>query len=211
MIKGVIFDVDGTLLDSMEIWSDAGARYLQTLNIEAEPNLGNILFSMSLEEGGAYLKKQYALEFSEEEIIHGVLDIIGDFYRNEVRLNENMRDILEEYRAKDIPMVLATTSDKELVTAALERLGILGYFRRIFTASELNTSKREPLIYLAAAEFMKTAPEETAVYEDAEYAINTAKKAGFYTIAVYTEACSENWEHISSMADTTIADVTAKK
>lgn len=201
MIKGIIFDVDGTLLDSMEIWSDAGARYLQTLNIEAEPNLGNILFSMSLEEGGAYLKKQYALEFSEEEIIQGVLDIIGDFYRNEVRLNENMREILEEYRAKGIPMVLATTSDKELVTAALERLGILGYFRRIFTASELNTSKREPLIYLAAAEFMKTAPEETAVYEDAEYAINTAKKAGFYTIAVYTEACSENWEHISSIAD----------
>lgn len=201
MIKGIIFDVDGTLLDSMEIWSNAGARYLQTLNIEAEPNLGNILFSMSLEEGGAYLKKQYALEFSEEEIIQGVLDIIGDFYRNEVRLNENMREILEEYRAKGIPMVLATTSDKELVTAALERLGILGYFRRIFTASELNTSKREPLIYLAAAEFMKTAPEETAVYEDAEYAINTAKKAGFYTIAVYTEACSENWEYISSIAD----------
>lgn len=201
MIKGIIFDVDGTLLDSMEIWSDAGARYLQTLNIEVEPNLGNILFSMSLEEGGAYLKKQYALEFSEEEIIQGVLDIIGDFYRNEVRLNENMREILEEYRAKGIPMVLATTSDKELVTAALERLGILGYFRRIFTASELNTSKREPLIYLAAAEFMKTAPEETAVYEDAEYAINTVKKAGFYTIAVYTEACSENWEYISSIAD----------
>ena len=82
MIKGVIFDVDGTLLDSMEIWEDVGVRYLNSIGIEAEPDLGTVLFTMSIQEGAAYVKEHYHLSQEPEEIVQGVLDIISNYYKN---------------------------------------------------------------------------------------------------------------------------------
>ena len=79
MIKGVIFDVDGTLLDSMEIWEDVGVRYLNSIGIEAEPDLGTVLFTMSIQEGAAYVKEHYHLSQEPEEIEQGVLDIISNY------------------------------------------------------------------------------------------------------------------------------------
>ena len=73
MIKGMIFDADGTLLDSMPIWDDLGVRYLKELGVEAEPGLPEILFRMSLEESAAYMKRTYGLSQTEEEIRRGVL------------------------------------------------------------------------------------------------------------------------------------------
>ena len=76
MIKGVIFDVDGTLLDSMEIWEDVGVRYLNSIGIEAEPDLGTVLFTMSIQEGAAYVKEHYHLSQEPEEIVQGVLPFL---------------------------------------------------------------------------------------------------------------------------------------
>ena len=83
MIKGVIFDIDGTLLDTMPFWSDVGARYLRSIRAEAREGLGNILFSMTLEEGARYLKETYALPYTEKEIRSGVLEQIAHFYQKE--------------------------------------------------------------------------------------------------------------------------------
>ena len=94
MRKGAVFDVDGTLLDSMPIWEDAGARFLAGLGIKAEENLGEIMFRMSLDEGAAYLKKTYNLDMTEERVKKGILGVINDFYvRNLVELpkkNDNL-------------------------------------------------------------------------------------------------------------------------
>lgn len=86
MIKSAIFDVDGTLLDSMKIWDNAGERYLSTVGKTAENGLSEKLCDMSLTEGAEYMKKQYALSFSTDEIVSGVLKIIEDFYFYEVGL-----------------------------------------------------------------------------------------------------------------------------
>ena len=87
MIKGAIFDVDGTLLDSMGIWKDVGVRYLNSIGIEAEPDLGNILFTMSIQEGVQYVKEHYHLSQEIEEIEQNVLDIISDYYKETAPLN----------------------------------------------------------------------------------------------------------------------------
>lgn len=86
MIKSAIFDVDGTLLDSMKIWDNAGERYLSSVGKTAENGLSEKLCDMSLTEGAEYMKKQYALSFSTDEIVSGVLKIIEDFYFYEVGL-----------------------------------------------------------------------------------------------------------------------------
>ena len=95
MIKSAIFDVDGTLLDSMKIWDNAGERYLSSVGKTAENGLSEKLCDMSLTEGAEYMKKQYALPFSIDEIVSGVLKIIEDFYFYEVGLKNGTKEILQ--------------------------------------------------------------------------------------------------------------------
>lgn len=204
MIKAVIWDADGTLLDSMPIWDDVAARYLISIGVKPETNLGDVLFTMSLEEGAEYMKKYYNLRETCEQIIDGILGIIDNFYKFDVQLKPGIKKLLENYRQNDIPMVVATTSDDKLIAAAFKRLGIADYFCRIFTATELHTTKKESLIYQTAARFMGCKASETIVYEDVLHAIRTAKDAGFQTAAVYDEASAYDWNEISTIADSTI-------
>ncbi len=206
MIKGVIFDIDGTLLDTMPFWTDVGARYLKSVHVEAREGLGRILFSMTLEEGTRYLKEAYSLPYTEEEIRRGVLDQIAHFYQQEADFKPGMKEILRKYHEAGTPMVLATTNDRQLAVNAFTRLGVMDWFHGIYTATELNTSKKEPFIYETAARSMGTLIEETAVYEDVLHAIATAKKAGFHTVAVYDSCSEDDWDEIIEIADETIGD-----
>lgn len=94
MIKGAIFDVDGTLLDSMEIWMDAGARYLRRNGVEPEERLSEILYPMTMAEGAEYVKEHYQLAFALDEIIKGVLDTVRDFYFYEAPVKPGAKDLL---------------------------------------------------------------------------------------------------------------------
>ena len=108
MGKGAIFDVDGTLLDSMPIWEDAAARFLAGLGIRAQEGLGDIMFRMSLDEGAVYLKNTYGLDMSVEEVKAGVLGVIRDFYVNQVQPKAGVREFLKELSSRRMPMYIAT-------------------------------------------------------------------------------------------------------
>ena len=201
MIKGAIFDVDGTLLDSMEIWEDVAIRYLKSIGVEAEPDLPEVMFTMSLPEGAAYVKEHYRLTRETDEIIQGVLDIIRNYYEETAPLKPGVTKILEELSRKRIPMTVATSNNKEEVEAAFKRLGIASYFSRIFTCEEVGAGKTRPDIYMKAAEYMGTRPEETVIFEDVLHAIRTAKKAGFLAVGLYDEASKADQEEIKKEAD----------
>lgn len=201
MIRGAIFDIDGTLLDSMPIWNDCGAVYLRKLGVTQEPGLGELLFPMTLEQSSAYLKEHYGLRRSEAEIRQGVLEVVAEFYREQAPLKPGAKELLEQLRDRGIPMILATTGDAVLARAALERLGVWQFFRGMLTASELQTSKHEPKIYLEAASLLGTEPAETAVFEDVLYAVETAKAAGFFTVAVADDASAGDEAALRHVAD----------
>ena len=203
-LRGAIFDADGTLLDSMHIWRELGARYLQSLNITPEENLSAKLYPMSLEQSCRYLRDHYGLRDSEGDIQSGILGIIEGFYREEVTLKDGVREFLPAMREKGIQMVIATSGNRDLLLSALERNGIAEYFDEIFTCSELSTTKHEPDIFLACAEFMSLKPENVGVFEDALFAVETAKRAGFVTFGVADESNVHQWEMIQSTADYTI-------
>ena len=208
MIRGAIFDVDGTLLDSSAVWDDAGAKYLATLGITAEAGLGRKLFTMSLDEGAAYMKDTYHLQQSREEIFTGVLQVVEDFYYHEAPLKEGAADFVYSLADRGIPMVIASSSKKEHITAALTRLGIKHYFRQIFTCNEVGIGKHNPKIFLEAAALLETAPEETWVFEDGLYAMKTAKAAGFHVLGVYDQPSSGDWEEIQQTADLAVKALT---
>ena len=185
MIKGAIFDVDGTLLESMEIWETAASLYLRKLGICPQAELSRILYAMSMEEGAKYLIQTYHLLYDEATIIDGIYQVIADFYQYEVRTKKGVKEFLLSLSSKQIPMVIATSGNRELVEVALKRLGIRSYFQEIFTCSDLQTTKAEPTIYTEAAAFLSLNPKETMVFEDALFALETAYLAGFPTTRVY--------------------------
>ena len=205
-IKGTIFDADGTLLDSMGVWSRLGEIYLDSLKIKSEPELSAILFPMSLEEGSLYLKEHYVPDMSREEIQSGILDIICDFYKYEVKTKKGVPEFLENLRLKGIPAVIATAGDTSLLRAALERLGILCCFNGIYSCGELDTTKKSSYIYEFAARSMGTAASETVVFEDSLTAIKSAKSGGFYVVAVEDEESISERCEIKKTADNYIKD-----
>ena len=201
MINGVIFDVDGVLLNSMPIWENLGELYLQELGIEAEKNLGKKLFTLSMEEAAEYLISQYNLDKSVEEVVSGFVRAVKEFYEERVPLKEGVREYLNEFRARKIPMVIATSGDRRNTEAALKRLKIYSYFQGIYTCSEIGSGKDQPDIYFAAALQMDTDPEQTWVFEDTYQALRTAKHAGFKTVAVYDKANDKDLAQIWNTAD----------
>ena len=201
MIKGVIFDVDGVLLNSMPVWENLGELYLRHLGIEAEKDLGTKLYTMSLEQSAEYLTETYHLDLAPEQVIAGVNREVKGFYASRVPLKEGVRQYLNEFHEKGVPMVIATTGDRQNAQAALKRLNVLRFFQGIFTCSEIGSSKNEPDIYYAAALQLDTDPGQTLVFEDAYHAIRTAKKAGFKTVGVYDRANDRDLAHIWNTAD----------
>ena len=176
-----IFDVDGTILDSMEVWNTLASQYVQSLGMAPEKNLDEIVSDMSLEQSATYLKNHYKINKQEERIISEVLNFISDFYEYEVKLMPGFKEFISHY---DSMNVIGTSCDEELVKIALNRLGVLNYFEDIITCSKVNKSKNDPDFYLACAQVLKQRPKDIVVFEDADYCIDVARKVGFKVIKI---------------------------
>ena len=131
MVKGVIFDVDGVLLNSMPVWENLGELYLQKFGIQAEKDLSEILYEMSLKEAAEYLISHYGLKQTVEEVTKGIVKEVEQFYVEKVPLKEGVREYLKELKERKIPMVIATSGDRKNAEAALKRLKVFSYFEGI--------------------------------------------------------------------------------
>lgn len=176
-----IFDVDGTILDSMEVWNTLASQYVQSLGKVPEKNLDEIVSDMSLEQSATYLKNHYKINKQEERIISEILNFISDFYEYEVNLMPGFKEFISHY---DSINVIGTSCDEELVKIALNRLGVLNYFEDIITCSKVNKSKDDSDFYLACAQALKQRPEDIVVFEDADYCIDVARKVRFKVIKI---------------------------
>ena len=176
-----IFDVDGTILDSMEVWNTLASQYVQSLGMAPEKNLDEIVSDMSLEQSAIYLKNHYKINKQEERIISEILNFISDFYEYEVKLMPGFKEFISHY---DSMNVIGTSCDEELVKIALNRLGVLNYFEDIITCSKVNKSKDDPDFYLACAGVLKQKPKDIVVFEDADYCIDVARKARFKVVKI---------------------------
>lgn len=206
MIKGAIFDVDGTLLDSMFIWDELGSRYLESLKLVPEENLSDILFPMTLEESSSYLKKRYKILKSEEEIRDEIVSILKEFYIYEVKLKSGAISCLEMLKEHHIPMVITTIGDVELIQSALSRLGIDSYFQEILTCEQYHTTKHTSLIYQKACECLNLPCSNVIVFEDVLHAIISAKEAGCYVVAMEDESSKKDRTKIVEVADEYLTD-----
>lgn len=183
MIKFAIFDLDGTLLDSSEMWRTLGSRYLTFLKKTPEDGLTEKLAEHTMITGARYLREQYDIPYSAEEIVRHLTRMIESYYTEEVSLKEGVPKLLSALRSHCVYMSIATVSDERLGIQALERLGIGDFFAGAVSCSNYGP-KTSPDVFLAAADLIYAIPEETIVFENSLYAVRTAKKAGFVTAAV---------------------------
>lgn len=183
MIKFAIFDLDGTLLDSSEMWRTLGSRYLTFLKKTPEDGLSEKLAEHTMITGARYLREQYDIPYSAEEIVRHLTRMIESYYTEEVSLKEGVPKLLSALRSHCVYMSIATVSDERLGIQALERLGIGDFFAGAVSCSNYGP-KTSPDVFLAAADLIYAIPEETIVFENSLYAVRTAKKAGFVTAAV---------------------------
>ena len=185
MIKGAIFDFDGTLVDSMFIWDSFGEDYLRSLGKEPRECLAETFKTFTLEQSAAYYKEHYCVTLSVQEIVNGINATVAEIYRTKVTLKNGVRDFLESLRLSGVKMCIATVTDKPIVEEVLERLGVRAYFDKIFTCAEVGFSKETPHIYREALAHLGTRKDETVVLEDALHALMTAKNDGFPVAAVH--------------------------
>ena len=182
--SGAIFDLDGTILDSLGAWRGLGANYLLRFGISAMKNLDEILFNMSLREGADFLIEKFSLPKTSCEVISEMNSMLAFAYEKEIALKKGALSALQFCRAEKMRICAATAGERSLEEAALARCGVLCFFERIFTCSEENTSKSCADIYLRAARFMALPPQKIIVAEDSEEAANVARDAGFATFLV---------------------------
>lgn len=205
MIKGAIFDADGTLLDSMGIWDTVGEDCLKEWGYSPREDFSNTVKSMSLNQSAQYVIDEYGVKLSKDEIIERVCAAVDDFYRYEVELKQGMRELLETLYRRGVRMCVATAGSGGLVRAALTRLGIERYFIEILDCEAYGTGKDEPKIYREALKLLGTDKTSTIVFEDTLYALKTAKADGFLTAAVY-DIREENQAEVKTLADYYLSD-----
>ena len=205
MLKGAIFDFDGTLVDSMFIWDTIGEDYLRLLGKEPHEDLKETFMTLTLEEAAEYYRTHYGVTLSVKEIVDGVNTMVEGIYRTRVALKQGVADFLAQLKENGTRMCIATVTDRYLVEETLDRLGILQYFSEIFTCAEVGYGKDKPIIYRKALEHLDTAKNETYVFEDSLFALKTAKADGFTTVGVY-DRHENRQDNLKNLADYYIVD-----
>ena len=207
MIKGAIFDLDGTLLDSMFIWDTIGEEYLRSLGKEPHEDLKATFMTLTLEEAAEYYREHYGVTLSVKEIVDGVNAMVEQTYRTKVTLKPGIAEYLAWLKENGVRMCVATVTDRYLVEETLERLGVRHYFSEIFTCAEVGFGKDKPIIYQKALEHLGTEKSDTYVFEDLPFALNTAKTDGFPTVGIYDRHEAHQYE-LKGLADYYVLDFT---
>ncbi len=183
-IQGAIFDLDGTLLDSLHVWQDVDARFFAKRNIPMPPEYAHAVKAMELFEAANYTKTTFDLPETQEELVREWHDMIREEYTLRVAMKPHAKALLEALAAQNIKLALATSSSRELFLPALKRHGVADLFSSFTETSEAARGKNFPDVYLLAAERLGLKPENCAVFEDILAGIRSAKRGGFYTVAV---------------------------
>ena len=207
-IQGAIFDLDGTVLDSMYVWRQIDVDFLKKRGFEVPQDyLENILVLGSLEAAN-YTIERFGLKEKPEDILMEWLNMATYEYTHHVMLKKGAKDYLTFLKNAGIPMAVATSAEKPLFDATFKRLGLYEYFDAIVTTVDAGATKHKPDVYLLAAEKIQTAPEHCVVFEDIFVGIRTAKKAGFITVAIEEKTALQTKEEFLQYADLYIRDFT---
>ena len=204
--KAVIFDLDGTLIDSMGIWARIDEEYLSSFGYTVPKNLQEEITHLTLTETANYFKLRFNIVDSIENIIATWHEMALIHYTYHIKLKANVIPFLDSLKKKNIKIALATSNSIPLLEATLKNNGIYNYFDAITTTEEVKKSKDNPDIYLLSAKKLNVLPEDCLVFEDIVQAVKGAKKAGMTVYAIYDKNSENQKDELIKIADKYILD-----
>lgn len=191
--KGAIFDLDGTLINSMKVWEDADWELAKKYNFIPDKHYWDTVSSCSFLEGAEYISNRFRLSKTAMEIAKELYNIALDEYKNNIKLKCGAKRLIEKFKNDGFSIAIATSNVEEMTHAVLKKNGIFDYFDAFVYCDVVGKNKAFPDVYVAAASAMKLSANECYVFEDVPYAIDGAKSAGAEVIGVFDEfsACKE--------------------
>ena len=205
-IKACIFDLDGTLVDSMWMWPDIDREYLNRFEIEYDDNLKNEIDGISFHETAVYFKNKFGISDSVEKICKDWEDMAYDKYKYEVKEKPGCKKFLEHLRSKGIRMGIATSNNRSMVDVVLESLNMKDFFEVITTSDEVKRGKPAPDVYLTTANLLNVEPKNCLVFEDVVAGIMAGKSAGMKVCAIEDDFTKEVRQKKKELSDYYIVD-----
>lgn len=205
-MKAAIFDLDGTLIDSMWVWEQIDKDYLESIGHPVPPNLKDDITHLSFNQTAVYFKKRFNIRDSIDSIISTWNNMAFYQYANNIHLKKGAFEFLSHLKASNIKIGLATSNSIDLLTAVLKNNEIYDFFDTITVSDEVKVGKDNPDIYLLSAKKLGVSPSECIVFEDIPAAVSGAKKANMKVVAILDEYEKENHPLLKEMADRYIYD-----
>ncbi len=207
-IKAVIFDLDGTLVDSMWMWKSIDIEYLAKFGLEMPEDLQHCIEGMSFSETAAYFKERFDLPDSLEQIKSDWNEMAWNKYQYEVPLKDGVKEFLTYLKQNNIPAGIATSNSRELVDLIIDRHDMKGYFSSIRTSCEVAKGKPSPDIYLLVAEDLGVLPQNCLVFEDVLQGVMAGKNADMKVCAVYDEYSEKDMDEKKRLSDYYVHSIT---
>ena len=200
-IKAVLFDLDGTLVESMSMWGDIDVDYLKKFHLPVPEGLQKAIEGLSMYQTAVYFKENFAIEDSLEDIMDEWNRMAYKKYTTEIPLKPGVRAFLDVLKSKNIPCGIATSNSRILTEAILKSHQVENYFSVMVTGDEITNGKPDPEVYLEAARKLGVAPEHCLVFEDIPFGIMAGKRAGMTVCAVEDDYSMNDMEEKIRLAD----------
>ncbi len=188
-VKGAIFDMDGTLVESLMFWDylwvQIGLKYMNDAGFKPSPEIDRMVRTMIYRDAMLYFKKHYCISATDEEFLHFTANGIPDFYKTVAHPKPGAVAVLEHLKGRGIKLCLASATDMHEIKMALACYDMAKYFDTVLSCADLGVGKDKPDIYLSALQKMGLVAEEVCVVEDSYVALETAKAVGFQTVGVF--------------------------
>lgn len=199
--KAAIFDMDGTLLDTMYIWRHLAPAYLERNNIQVPDDLTDKLAIMGISRAVEFLIENFKLEISHDALHQELINILADYYRYKAVFKPGAEEFLQKLRERNIPTMVFSATPEHLLHLALNRLDGVKYFSHgLLSCTTIQCGKNKPEAFFTAARHIGHKMDDVMIFEDAWYAASTAKNAGF-AVTVMADEQEHRIPEMRALAD----------
>ena len=189
MIKAAIFDMDGTLINSLifweHLWKNVGEKYLNDPSFRPDETTDRECRTLTIDKAMELVHARFGLGASGQELTDLAIELIIVFYREVVEVKPGTLEFLKHLKDRGVKMAVATASNGDLVQLAMERCGLKPYLDMVVSCAEVGKGKDQPDVFLLTLERLGTTAEDTWMFEDSYVALQTAKRIGMPTVGIF--------------------------